>query len=109
LEDPVKSDDYCLQIRYADHIYHTLCTLYWHTKQRGYSSCIFWKIFLDEWLAMNDMKKKGKALIALACSTADRCDSCVQRHREMARKAGACREGMLEAAAIVSLVRMDSG
>ena len=52
---------------------------------------------------------KEKALIALACSAAVRCERCVQRHSEMARKAGACPEDMLEAAAIAGLVRMGSG
>jgi AhpD family alkylhydroperoxidase len=52
---------------------------------------------------------KEKSLIALACSVAVRCERCVQWHREMARKAGASREEMLEVAAIAGLVRMGSG
>ncbi|HPS92021.1 MAG TPA: carboxymuconolactone decarboxylase family protein [Methanothrix sp.] len=55
------------------------------------------------------LSTKEKALIALACSAAIRCERCVQRHKEMARKAGASQEEMLEAAAIAGLVRMGSG
>lgn len=52
---------------------------------------------------------KDKALIALACSVAVRCERCIQRHKETARKLGASREEMLEAAAVAGLVRMGSG
>ncbi|MDD2756087.1 MAG: carboxymuconolactone decarboxylase family protein [Methanothrix sp.] len=52
---------------------------------------------------------KDKALIALACSVAVRCERCIQRHKGAARKLGACREEMLEAAAVAGLVRMGSG
>jgi len=52
---------------------------------------------------------KDKALIALACSVAVRCERCILRHKETARKLGACREEMLEAAAVAGLVRMGSG
>jgi len=52
---------------------------------------------------------KDKALIALACSVAVRCERCIQRHKETARKLGACREEILEAAAVAGLVRMGSG
>jgi AhpD family alkylhydroperoxidase len=55
------------------------------------------------------LSAKDKALIALACSVAVRCEQCIQRHKETARKAGASREEMLEAAAIAGLVRMGSG
>ena len=55
------------------------------------------------------LSAKDKALIALACSVAVRCEQCIQRHKETARKAGANREEMLEAAAIAGLVRMGSG
>ena len=51
---------------------------------------------------------KDKALIALACSVAVRCERCVQRHKETARKAGASREEMREAAAVAGLVRIGS-
>jgi AhpD family alkylhydroperoxidase len=62
-------------------------------------------------LIMKDgsLTAKEKALIALACSVAVRCERCIQRHKGMARKAGACREEMLEAAAVAGLVRMGSG
>ena len=52
---------------------------------------------------------KDKALIALACSVAVRCEHCVERHEETARNAGASRQEMLEAAAVAGLVRMGSG
>jgi AhpD family alkylhydroperoxidase len=52
---------------------------------------------------------KEKALIALAASVAIRCEYCIQRHKEAALKAGACREEMLEAAAVAALVRISSG
>ncbi|MBN1235332.1 MAG: carboxymuconolactone decarboxylase family protein [Methanotrichaceae archaeon] len=52
---------------------------------------------------------KDKALITLACSVAVRCERCIERHKETARKAGASQEEMLEAAAIAGLVRMGSG
>lgn len=55
------------------------------------------------------LSAKEKSLIALACSVAVRCEHCVKRHHETARKAGAIREEMLEAAAIAGLVRMGSG
>jgi AhpD family alkylhydroperoxidase len=55
------------------------------------------------------LSSKEKALIALACSAAVKCERCIQRHRETARKAGASQEEMLEAAAIAGLVRMGSG
>ncbi len=55
------------------------------------------------------LSAKDKALIALACSVAVRCERCVERHKEAASKAGASREEMLEAAAVAGLVRMGSG
>jgi AhpD family alkylhydroperoxidase len=35
------------------------------------------------------ISSKDKTLIALACSVAVRCEHCVKRHKEIARKAGA--------------------
>jgi AhpD family alkylhydroperoxidase len=55
------------------------------------------------------LSTKEKALIALACSAAVRCERCIERHSEIARRAGACQEEILEAAAIAGLVRMGSG
>jgi len=55
------------------------------------------------------LSAKDKALIALACSVAVRCERCILRHKEAARKLGASREEMLEAAAVAGLVRMGSG
>ena len=55
------------------------------------------------------LSTKDKALIALACSAAIRCDSCVEFHKKVAISTGATREEMLEAAAIGGLVRLGSG
>jgi len=55
------------------------------------------------------LSTKDKALIALACSVAIRCDSCVEFHKKVAISTGATREEMLEAAAIGGLVRLGSG
>ena len=55
------------------------------------------------------LSAKDKALIALACSVTVRFERCVERHKEAARKTGASREEMLEAAAVAGLVRMGSG
>ena len=55
------------------------------------------------------LSTKDKALIALACSVAIRCDSCVKFHKKVAISTGATREEMLEAAAIGGLVRLGSG
>ena len=65
-------------------------------------------------LASNILKEgalsvKDKALIALACSVAVRCEHCVERHKETACNAGASQQEMLEAAAVAGLVRMSSG
>ena len=54
------------------------------------------------------LSEKDKALIALACSAAVRCDQCIRRHKKMALLKGASRQEMLEAAAIAGLVRMGS-
>jgi AhpD family alkylhydroperoxidase len=53
--------------------------------------------------------EKDKALIALACSVAVRCEPCIRRHKKVALLKGASREEMLEAAAIAGMVRMGSG
>lgn len=55
------------------------------------------------------LSEKDKALIALACSAAVRCEQCIRRHKKLAQLKGASREEMLEAAAIAGLVRMGSG
>jgi AhpD family alkylhydroperoxidase len=55
------------------------------------------------------LSSKDKALIALACSAAIQCDSCVEFHKNVAISNGATREEMLEAAAIGGLVRLGSG
>jgi len=52
---------------------------------------------------------KDKALIALACSVAVRCESCIQVNRGRAQTAGASQEEILEAAALAGLVRLGSG
>ena len=55
------------------------------------------------------ISRKEKTLIALACAVAVRCDHCVGVHKEIAKKAGASKEEILEAAAIAGLIRMGSG
>ena len=55
------------------------------------------------------LSTKDKALIALACSAAIQCNSCVEFHKKVAISTGATREEMLEAAAIGGLVRLGSG
>jgi AhpD family alkylhydroperoxidase len=67
------------------------------------------KRLASEILKNGALSMKDKALIALACSVAVKCEHCVKRHKDSARKAGASREEMLEAAAVAGLVRMGSG
>jgi AhpD family alkylhydroperoxidase len=67
------------------------------------------KRLASEILKDRALSMKDKALIALACSVAVKCEHCVKRHKDSARKAGASREEMLEAAAVAGLVRMGSG
>lgn len=55
------------------------------------------------------LSAREKALIALACSVAIRCEDCTRRHMGQARMLGATREEMIEAAAVASLIRMGSG
>ena len=64
---------------------------------------------MTEIMKEGSLSEKDKALIALACSAAVRCDQCIRRHKKMALLKGASREEMLEAAAIAGLVRMGSG
>jgi len=67
------------------------------------------KKLVSEMLKEGALPAKDKALIALACSVAVRCERCIKRHKQAASKAGASREEILEAAAIAGLVRMGSG
>jgi AhpD family alkylhydroperoxidase len=67
------------------------------------------KKLASEILREGALSAKDKALIALACSVAVKCEYCVERHKGAALKAGASREEMLEAAAVAGLVRMGSG
>ncbi len=60
-------------------------------------------------LSAGALSAREKALIALACSVAIRCEDCTTRHMAQAKKLGVRREEMLEAAAIASLIRMGSG
>ena len=64
---------------------------------------------MTEIMKEGSISEKDKALIALACSAAVRCEQCIKRHKKMALLKGASREEMLEAAAIAGLVRMGSG
>ena len=67
------------------------------------------KKLASEILKDGALSTKDKALIALACSVAVKCEYCVERHKGAALKAGASKEQMLEAAAVAGLVRMGSG
>jgi AhpD family alkylhydroperoxidase len=65
-------------------------------------------------LASEIMKKsalpiKDKALMAVACAVAVRCEHCINVNRERASMAGASREEIMEAAAVGGLVRLASG
>ena len=64
---------------------------------------------MTEIMKEGSLSEKDKALIALACSAAVRCEQCIRRHKKLAVLKGASREEMLEAAAIAGLVRMGSG
>ncbi len=55
------------------------------------------------------LSSKEKAIIALACAVAVRCNDCTQTHTQMALNKGASREEIMEAAAIAGLVRAGSG
>ncbi len=55
------------------------------------------------------LSSKDKAIIALACAVAVKCETCVKVHKERALVAGASRDELLEAAAVAGLVRMGSG
>jgi AhpD family alkylhydroperoxidase len=79
------------------------------TEALGREADLAFKSLASEILKDGALSAKEKALIALACSVAVRCEHCVKRHKETARKAGACKEEMLEAAAVAGLVRMGSG
>jgi AhpD family alkylhydroperoxidase len=67
------------------------------------------KEFAHQILKEGALSAKDKALIALACSVAVRCEHCVERHKSIATSMGTSREEMLEAAAVAGLVRMGSG
>ncbi len=67
------------------------------------------KKLVSEIMKDGALSAKDKALIALACAVAVKCDHCVKRHQGTALKAGASKAEMLEAAAVAGLVRMGSG
>ncbi len=67
------------------------------------------KKLVSEIMKDGALTAKDKALIALACAVAVKCDHCVKRHQGIALKAGATKAEMLEAAAVAGLVRMGSG
>ncbi len=55
------------------------------------------------------LSAKDKAIIAVACAVAVKCEYCAKVQKEHALMAGAKREELLEAAAVAGLVRMGSG
>lgn len=78
------------------------------TEALGEGADSAFKKLASEILKEGALSEKDKALIALACSVAVRCEHCIKRHKDIADKAGASREEMLEAAAVAGLVRMGS-
>jgi AhpD family alkylhydroperoxidase len=67
------------------------------------------KTLASEIMKKRALSAKDKALIALACSVAVKCEHCVKKHKEIALSAGASREEMQEATAVAGLVRMGAG
>lgn len=63
----------------------------------------------SEIMKQSALSKRDKALMALACAVAIRCDQCISVNSERASMAGASREAVLEASAIGGLVRLASG
>jgi AhpD family alkylhydroperoxidase len=55
------------------------------------------------------LSAKDKALIALACAVAVKCEQCVKAHKRIAMELGAKNEEILEAAAVAGQVRLGSG
>lgn len=52
---------------------------------------------------------KEKAIIAVACAVAVKCEHCVKAHKKKALEAGATMDELLEAAAVAGQVRLGSG
>jgi AhpD family alkylhydroperoxidase len=75
----------------------------------GEGADLAFKKLVSEIMKDGALSSKDKALIALACAVAVKCDHCVKRHQWAALKAGASKAEMLEAAAVAGLVRMGSG
>ena len=55
------------------------------------------------------LSAKDKAIIAVACAVAVKCEYCAKTQKENALMAGAKEEEILEAAAVAGFVRMGSG
>jgi AhpD family alkylhydroperoxidase len=63
----------------------------------------------SEIMKQRALSKRDKALIAVGCAAAIRCEHCINVNRERASMAGASMEEILEASAIGGLVRLASG
>jgi AhpD family alkylhydroperoxidase len=63
----------------------------------------------SEIMKQSALSKRDKALIAVGCAAAIRCEHCINVNRERASMAGASMEEILEASAIGGLVRLASG
>ena len=66
------------------------------------------KNIASEILSDGALSAKEKALIAVACSVAIRCENCIKVNEERALETGASREEILEAGAVAGLVRLGS-
>lgn len=63
----------------------------------------------SEIMKQSALSKRDKALIAVGCAVAVRCEHCINVNRERASMAGASIEEIMEAAAVGGLVRLASG
>jgi len=75
----------------------------------GEGADLAFKKLASEMMKDGALSSKDKAIIALACAVAVKCEICVKVHKERAMIAGASRDELLEAAAVAGLVRMGSG
>ena len=79
------------------------------TEALGEGADLAFKRLASEIMKDGALSAKEKAIIALACAVAVKCENCVKVHKERALMAGAGSDEILEAAAVAGLVRMGSG
>ncbi len=75
----------------------------------GEGADLAFKRLASEIMKDGALSSKDKAIIALACAVAVKCEHCIKVHKERAMNAGAGRDEILEAAAVAGLVRLGSG